>query len=73
MSGLGNANLTQLKRGKVFGEIDVASILLQVCLGLEYLHGLGKIHRDIKAANILMTTEGNVKLAGTRLFTKTLA
>ncbi|XP_019616623.1 PREDICTED: mitogen-activated protein kinase kinase kinase 19-like [Branchiostoma belcheri] len=36
---------------------------VQLCQGLSYIHGKGYIHRDLKADNILVTTDGTVKLA----------
>lgn len=44
-------------------EEEIATILCDTLKGLEYLHYRRKIHRDIKAGNILLNTEGHAKLA----------
>ncbi|XP_023017761.1 serine/threonine-protein kinase Tao isoform X1 [Leptinotarsa decemlineata] len=44
-------------------EEEIAAICDGVVHGLSYLHELGRIHRDVKAGNILLTENGTVKLA----------
>uniref|UniRef100_A0A914H0F4 non-specific serine/threonine protein kinase n=1 Tax=Globodera rostochiensis TaxID=31243 RepID=A0A914H0F4_GLORO len=48
---------------KPFLEVEIAAICLQTLYGVAHLHGLKRIHRDIKAGNILLTESGVVKLA----------
>lgn len=39
-----------------------AQVVLQVVLGVEYIHGLKILHRDLKPENIVMTEDNVVKL-----------
>lgn len=44
-------------------EQQIAYVSRETLQGLYYLHNKGKMHRDIKGANILLTDNGHVKLA----------
>jgi eukaryotic-like serine/threonine-protein kinase len=43
--------------------VESVTILSEVVAALEYAHSLGVIHRDIKPENIMLTREGQVKVA----------
>ena len=42
---------------------EAVELLVQVCAGLEHAHAAGLVHRDIKPQNLLVRTDGVVKVA----------
>ncbi|CAF1200887.1 unnamed protein product [Adineta ricciae] len=48
---------------KSLAECEIATIVCDTLCALEYLHSIHRIHRDIKAGNILLTENAIVKLA----------
>ncbi|XP_066502041.1 serine/threonine-protein kinase 10 [Hoplias malabaricus] len=59
--GAVDATMLELDRGLTEKQIQV--ICRQMLEALDYLHSMKIIHRDLKAGNILLTLDGDIKLA----------
>ncbi|MCD7723866.1 MAG: serine/threonine protein kinase [Clostridiales bacterium] len=51
-----------IKNHGVLSESEAARFTIELCEGLNLLHGLGIVHRDINPANIIITPQGSVKI-----------
>ncbi|XP_057258572.1 serine/threonine-protein kinase 10-like [Pezoporus wallicus] len=59
--GAVDAAILGLEKG--LSEQQIRGACRQLLLALQYLHGCSIIHRDIKAGNVLLTLDGDIKLA----------
>jgi len=58
----GETALDLLNANGVFPEAAAVEVALGVAEALDHVHGRGLIHRDVKPANLILTTDGDVKL-----------
>ncbi|KAL7746390.1 hypothetical protein RI367_008233 [Sorochytrium milnesiophthora] len=53
-----------------FSESSVSTIIKEVLRGLSYLHSQGIVHNDVRADNVLLDTNGDIRLTGFHQLTR---
>lgn len=53
----------EINSGRRFNWQETLSIGIQICRALKHAHDHGVVHRDIKPANLLLTQDGQIKIA----------
>ncbi|KAM8862102.1 wee1-like protein kinase 2 isoform 2-T2 [Synchiropus picturatus] len=61
---LNDAIMKKEREGALFSETELKNLLLQVSLGLKYIHSLGLVHLDIKPSNIFICQRPSTSAAG---------
>jgi predicted Ser/Thr protein kinase len=62
MEYMEGGSLSEACKKYPFEEGHIAHVAREVLNGISYLHSQNLVHRDLKSANIMMTTKGDVKL-----------
>jgi p21-activated kinase 1 len=68
MEDVEGGSLTGVVKANLMTEGQIAAVSRETAQGLQYLHKLGVIHRDIKSDNVLLSLTGDVKLSTYREF-----
>ncbi|KAG8743301.1 signal transducing kinase of the PAK [Ceratobasidium sp. 414] len=63
MEYMEGGSLTDLITANLLTEGQIAAVSRETAQGLEYLHHHGVIHRDIKSNNVLLSLQGDIKIA----------
>jgi predicted Ser/Thr protein kinase len=63
MEYVDGANLRQLLANGPLAPAVALPLVMQICDALQYAHSQGIVHRDIKPDNIMITRDGQVKIA----------
>ena len=58
----GTSLYQEQKQGHVFHWRETIDIGIQICEGLQHAHNRGIIHRDLKPGNLMLATDGRVKI-----------
>lgn len=51
-----------IDNGGIFTEFQVKEISQQICDGVNFLHKMGIVHRDISSNNVILDSQNNVKI-----------
>jgi len=55
-------SLSEAAKIHLFKDKHIAHIAREMCLGLKYIHDRKWVHRDLKSANVMIKTDGSIKL-----------